>query len=680
MPLRSVLDIDINDQKFDAFLAKFKQYQAAAKNLPALMPAGGGGGGRAGGGGPGPEERALPFAERLVRAWATMRGHARDVARHVHDIAQRFMTITGAMGALTGLATAGGMLGMGALASSAAGLRRQALGYGTSIGGLLAARTELGRFVNVDQALGTIRGLQMDPTKPGYAGWTSMILHRRPTEQEDPVKLLEETIKGFQSWAGHIGDKRMIGTMGRSLFGETYSDEDITRLLRTSPREVAAQIARTEQMRKKWDVPDATAQAFQDLKTHLEEAGRTIETHLINKLGPLAGPLTKLTDGLTHLATVIIDKFVTQDNIAWLGDKIKQFSDYIGSKDFLDDVKAFCDNVGALARNIVAAVKWIADKTSNLFGKPEGGPSGPSEATPEKPYTDPKNLPGYSWDSKRGWYHTDDPDKPVWWDPFTWHWGDKYWPSPKRHIAYQPNTPNAWTDAKAIPVRPWPLPLPVNVVGFGDWKPGKDAPANDDGRDPNIQNAAFRTPYRPHPTSAALSSAARWVIGRAQSDLGLSPEQAAGLAAVLASESALDPHAVGPGGDLGLAQLTGQRKADFLAWAKRSGRDPWDRGTQWAWIVQELTTGSQREYLAAMKRAHGAREAAEAGAGYEAGRDPRLRAYHHRTDPPLADQFRQLLKPAKPPLHTPPGQKVAVVIHNETGGSMTTATRQLGWA
>lgn len=80
---------------------------------------------------------------------------------------------------------------------------------------------------------------------------------------------------------------------------------------------------------------------------------------------------------------------------------------------------------------------------------------------------------------------------------------------------------------------------------------------------------------------------------RLQRDLNLTPEQAAGFAGALQGEGMSTGNEAGKPfgqGGFGIAQWTGSRRKQFMAWAQSQGMDPSSYSTQQAYLEQELQT------------------------------------------------------------------------------------------
>lgn len=169
---------------------------------------------------------------------------------------------------------------------------------------------------------------------------------------------------------------------------------------------------------------------------------------------------------------------------------------------------------------------------------------------------------------------------------------------------------------------------PAGMVQLAGYSPGGGGGGSYSGGGGAVQGS-----------SAGLLDRAASIIPKLMSDLQIGAAGASGIAAMLASESKIDPNARGPGGDYGIAQLIGSRKKDFLGWAHRLGIDPTTMDTQYRYVILEMKS-RYGALLAQLRNPNMTPdEAARIMAPYEAGRNQRLLSYHYRNDPAKALEF-----------------------------------------
>ncbi len=99
-----------------------------------------------------------------------------------------------------------------------------------------------------------------------------------------------------------------------------------------------------------------------------------------------------------------------------------------------------------------------------------------------------------------------------------------------------------------------------------------------------------------------------WVVNRLAADLGLSPEQAAGVVGNLGYESVqftklqeISPTVPGSAGGYGWAQWTASRRRLFSAWCSTHNLDPASDEANYGFLIEELT-GSYKAFTAKLKQ------------------------------------------------------------------------------
>lgn len=498
MALRSVLDINVNDAALDRLQQKIEKYQQTARNLPQLSPTGRAVGLPGARGGQTEEERAVPYAERLVRAWGQMRDHSREVVRNVREMAQRFLSLTGLLGVMTGTATGFGFLGFDKLAQGAAGLRQQSASNFTTIGGLQAARIGLGRFGDVNAMLS---GLGTAAQTPGSEGWKSLMLLRGTAQRmglqgfdvtpgEDAVGLLEKVLPALQGVMQRTPQDRrglLFQQLGLDKILGSFSQAQ--QLISRSPEELQTQIGETNRMRPGLEIPGA--RAFQDFVSKMEEAGAAIKTTLTNQVVALAGPLGNLTQQVTGLLQSFIKWALSKDNIDALADGIKRLGDFLKNEDWAGDWQKFKTGLGDAVTALENFVGFLG-KIGNMFG----GKTAPGDAAPvplpQQQGTKP-SVGGWGFDWNTGKWRqfqgTDDdeinkrPTDPLFQRQDHWTPGNLFNPA-----AFH-------TGGRGLPIMAT-MPIPVEITGFRGFSEQKEKPQPE--QPPPwagmIQQAAFRVP------------------------------------------------------------------------------------------------------------------------------------------------------------------------------------------
>lgn len=233
--------------------------------------------------------------------------------------------------------------GLGGLASSAAGARRQAQGIGVNTGELRAAGVNFGKYIDPEAALSNIANAQSDVNKR----WIFNAIGQR-TEGKSSGDILAEALPKLVQ-AFRAGGSTLQGADARGLT-QLVGIEDLRRLSSLTQRELSDTIDAYRRDRETLAVGDSTNRDWQEFLVSLHRSGQEIENSLIRGLVTLTPYLSKFSDGIAKA----IDAFATngglQEWIEKLGAGLQKLGAYLGSKEFGEDVDAFFRGVHAMAK------------------------------------------------------------------------------------------------------------------------------------------------------------------------------------------------------------------------------------------------------------------------------------------------------------------------------------------
>lgn len=398
MPIaKSIIEIDVDDARFQAFLDLFQKYQDALKRLPGDWGRLDSGVGKTAGA-YGEMTAALLAQSELIhriergerglarttaglgRGWHGLAGEAGRVARSVGETTRllfRWGSLTGIFGGLLGL---GGLYGLDRLAASASATRGRAAGLGVSPSALQSFEVNLGQFVNVPGALGATIQAQQDITKKRWM-FTAMGIPAAAgmTPNEALIAEMQRARQVYQTTPAAMR-QNMLQTYG---FLNIFSMDEIRRLAAMSPQEFAKRIGRARQEAGTgYGLIPGSLKAFQDFDRQLNRAGLQIEDAFIAGLAPLAPQLKNLSAAITGIITDFAAQGGFKAIVGGLNHGLKSLDDYIKSPQFKRDVKNFETAVGVLAgaalhsaRGLLQAVEIIRTSLYLLNPKlPEPAP------------------------------------------------------------------------------------------------------------------------------------------------------------------------------------------------------------------------------------------------------------------------------------------------------------------
>lgn len=436
MVAKTIVEIDVNDEKFQSFMEKFNEYQAALSELPDAWRA------QATGIADSTREtnRATSQSTQLANAFndglAAITGivdrldrinenlgeankrqdelnkkagssgslfskltmDAKSFSGHVRDATTSLLTWSGIVGVFTGVLGAGGLFGINRLAAGSAQQRFTTLGLGTTSGGLSSSEINYRRALsNPTATLGAIRDAKMDLSKR----WTFSAMGINNPDQ-DPAKLLPQMIRN----ARDIFVKSGSTAQGANAYGLTnfFSLDDLNRFKNMTDEEIDAMQKRAEKDAERLKITDEQNRKWTDFINQVELSERSINRAFIIGLGPLAPQLSKLSDSISVAIDTILKSPELGKWIDNLSGGIQRFGNYLASPEFSKDVEDFMTKVEKLGSVIGKVVDWIVGKTNLSAADVTSGSSILGNDTVVDPQTGKKYVPG-----------SDD-------DPHVWGW------------------------------------------------------------------------------------------------------------------------------------------------------------------------------------------------------------------------------------------------------------------
>ena len=374
---KSILEVDVRDAAFRDFVALFEKYNAQLAKMPGAwgkVSAASGQGAAAVKSQADNANKAAAAAGKAADAqkkfaiFSQSAAHAMgSVARNTASVAKNILSATGALikwGGFTalfsGLLGAGSLLGASALAGSAGNLRRQSKGAGVSSAELQASSASFGKYVDAEAQLQRINDVRNDVSKRGAlsaAGLGRLGALSNADFQAQALKIARNTfIKS--------GGTRQ-GAEARGLL-ELFSFEELTRLKNTKEEEIDTNIKEYQSRKRLLELNDRQLKSWQDLSIQLDLSGRTISNVLIDKLAPLAVPLTKLSDSFAKALGSILGDDRMAGWIDGLGASIESFAKYLKSDEFSSASKEFLAGLKEMGGAVVKLARFINDPLGSI--------------------------------------------------------------------------------------------------------------------------------------------------------------------------------------------------------------------------------------------------------------------------------------------------------------------------
>lgn len=395
MAAKSIVEIDVQDEKFQSFLEKFNEYQKALSELPEQWRGAVHGLGEAAK----ETERVRDGTEGITKAFADgvaalasvndgldrLNGNlekatktqtefnrksggarnflnkaskdAKSLAGHIKDATTSLLSWGTVLGLFSGLAGAGGLWGLNHLAGNASAQRFTAMGLGTTAGGLNSTAVDFQKALgNPVGTLGAIRDAQLDLSKR----WQFRAMGVDNPDR-DPAELLPEMIKAARDIFVRNGSTQQ----GAEAYGLTnyFTLDDLNRFKKMSDEEIDAMAKQAQQDTRRLQLTDQQLRQWQDFNIQLDRSKVSIGNTFIRGLAPLAPELGKLSDAFSCAIETVLKSPELGKWIDGLSDGIRRFGNYLASTEFQKDVEAFISGVERLGRVIGKVIDWISGKS-----------------------------------------------------------------------------------------------------------------------------------------------------------------------------------------------------------------------------------------------------------------------------------------------------------------------------
>jgi len=382
MANKPILEVQVDDAAFKRFLELFNDYNAKLENMPDTWQAlnaamGDAGKTMAEGALSGKEALALAAAQAGIiaeelreavkaqtefkrstdtsnKSLQTLSKTAKGLGSTIFDMG-RWVLKMGAVG--LGLGVLGSGLGIGSLAGAALSRQRSANSLGLTPGQLSSFQINAQQFLGVG-ALQAAADAQSDVTKAGLLGQLGIDFNR--ARNESPVDLAFQELKAARAaWlrAPKGEEQNMPAVQAYLALGGNLGDirnAAMTPLgrLNAAQRDSVAGAAGL-------DFDQRTAAEWIYLKKTLDAAGVTIQTVLINHLAPLADPIARLSKEVVNFIAAFINSKNFDAAVKAIRDAFKTTADFLGSKEFRDDLDTFGAAVKQLGPEVVNALRFF---------------------------------------------------------------------------------------------------------------------------------------------------------------------------------------------------------------------------------------------------------------------------------------------------------------------------------
>lgn len=388
MANKKIIDIDINDSQFNAFVKKFNAFQEALKETPEAWSAfnkamkdaekeaaqaekqeqkaalqakkeqqkeaarqakaaqdslrdG--------------EKESLRLAREKEKSWREMSKSAGTFAKNVASSTVSILKWAAISGGLGLLGAGGGLFGISSLASSVGGSRRSAQGQGISTAQQKAFGLNFGRYVDAEGNLSRINEAKSDWEKRWAFG--AMGIGQPDVERKNAAQLgVEMAIRAKEIF--DRGDQSQQYAKSNGLL-EFYTMDELRRLHATSMQDLRESGEGYGRDVSRLNLQDDTQKTWQDFSIQLSRAGEQIQNVFVKGLTPLIPQLNKLSDSFAKALSDILQNPKLTKWVDNLGGGIERFSKYLLSDEFQQSADRFVTAIGALADATVGILEFF---------------------------------------------------------------------------------------------------------------------------------------------------------------------------------------------------------------------------------------------------------------------------------------------------------------------------------
>jgi LAS superfamily LD-carboxypeptidase LdcB len=318
MTVKSVIEIDVLDEKFKAFQEAFNKYKKAVDDQSKKWKE---------------VNKALEESEKRQKAFnkAVQDGGQALKSAVVYSASVARNMASAAMSAAKWIAYAsiGGGFGLGGLAASASNLRREATGLGLNTSQLRAARTYGEPYLGgIEGVMSNIQRLQTTLTEQYKVGILGGNLNKNAFQNLPDI--LTRARQAMFDAGGNIDVARNM-TPGLQ---DVLNEEQLQTVANMKPEEFARMITSLQTGERNFAVDEAKYESFRKFWVSLKEAGNKIENSLIKNLDKLTEPLSKLSESVVKALDAFLGSKKAQQ-------ALEDFAEYLASDKFKENVQTF---------------------------------------------------------------------------------------------------------------------------------------------------------------------------------------------------------------------------------------------------------------------------------------------------------------------------------------------------
>lgn len=379
MTVKSIVDIDLSDEKFKRFQTMFSKYNDALSKQPGMWDK---------------TNKAMEQTDatvnKIVAAFLAMGQFHRELAEEndkdnknltrksglwdkiskasngiLKDVEgiSKWMLKWGGISLGLGI---GGLFGLRAIAEEVSAQRNQALGLDLGIGQSQAFGLHQGRyFDNPAQLLQGAFTARSNLASPAFQAIASLGIN----PNQSTVGVADSLLLKLQQMAKAMPQQQLGNLLQEypGLAGFGVDLQGLQRLRSISTSELKGQIKEYGPAASGLRLSDNQGRQFQDFVTRVDTTFGKVLKQVERDLVPLLGPIEKLIGSIGKDITVLLRGKAAAEGIDAMAKAIDRFTGYITSSVFQNDVKDFADGIGTVA-NVIGFVAHVIAHPLDTIG------------------------------------------------------------------------------------------------------------------------------------------------------------------------------------------------------------------------------------------------------------------------------------------------------------------------
>jgi hypothetical protein len=373
MAVKPVIDIDINDEKFTAFIAKWDEYRASLHSMPAEWQAVNKRVGEfqklqmAAGVDAGVALNAAMKMEGALKKVATVQERGaiathrtalsfRDIGKHTRELAKHIGGITRDLAKWGALGAIGGGFGLDALGNSAMNQRSGARGMNVSIGQAASMKVNMSRFFNPDGVMQRVNDATHNYADYGYIAAMGL----NPTALKQSGSFNSTLTIADRARSQFLKDHKNLNLAQAQGLTQFFSNSELMRMANTPQKswDKSLNAARTDS--HNLGLGQGVTSAWTQFSIQMRRAGTEIENTLIKGLVGLAPELEAISKSAVKFTDAFVKGGGMQKALIEFEGGLSTVAKFFASGKFQADAGKLATATGDAAREIAAIAKTLA--------------------------------------------------------------------------------------------------------------------------------------------------------------------------------------------------------------------------------------------------------------------------------------------------------------------------------